>query len=82
MYPQLFEYADVICHVIYLPKYLNMEKNESDIFYVVDNVQSSSLISYFEQNIDLLRQRTRNNFIQELMARDNDTIRAIPRYRS
>ena len=58
-----------------------MEKTESDIFYVDDNVQSSSLISYFEQNIDLLGQRTRNNFIQALMARDNDTTRAIPRYR-
>ena len=29
----------------------------------------------------LLRQRTRNNFIQALMARDSDTIRATPRYR-
>ena len=74
LYPQLFEYADVICHVIYLPKYFNMKKTESDIFYVVDNVQSSSLISYFEQNIGLLRQRARKNFIQALMARDNDTI--------
>ena len=30
--------------------------------------------AYFELNIALLRQRTRNNFIQALMARDNDTI--------
>ena len=29
--------------------------------------------AYFELNIALLRQRTRNNFIQALMARDNDT---------
>ena len=37
------------------------------------------LIAYFELNIALLRQRTRNNFIQALMTRDNDTIRATPR---
>ena len=41
----------------------------------------SFLIAYFELNIALLRQRTRNNFIQALIARDIDTIRATPRYR-
>ena len=38
-------------------------------------------MAYFELNIALLRQRARNNFIQALMASDNDTIRATPRYR-
>ena len=51
------------------------------IFSVFLTLYLSSLISYFELNIALLRQRTRNKFIQALMARDNDNIRATPRYR-
>ena len=80
MYLQLFEYADVIlsCN---LSSQVLQHGEEYDIFCVLDNIRVSSLMAYFELNIALLSQRTRNNFILALMARDNDTIRATPRYR-
>ena len=74
LYPQLFEYADVILSTSTLRR----------IWYFLCSWQYlSSLIAYFELNIALLRQRASNNFIQAfIMERDNDNIRATLRYRS
>ena len=80
LYPQLFEYADVILSWNLSSQVL---QHVARIWYFLCSWQYlSALIAYFELNIALLCQRTRNNFIQALVARDNDIIRSTQRYRS
>ena len=77
LYPQLLEYADVILSCNLSSQVFNMAKNM--IFSVFFSWQYlSSLIAYFELNIALLRQRTRNNFFSGI----NGKGWATPRYRS
>ena len=66
-------------HIIYIPKYFNRAKNI--IFSVLLTIFIFFNRLLFDLNIALLCQCTRNNFIQALMARDNDTIKATPCYR-
>ena len=60
LYPQLFEYADVILSC-------DFSTWRKTIFFSVVN-NSHLQIAYFQLNIALLRQHTRNNYIQAEMA--------------
>ena len=66
------------CHLIYPPRYFNMADNMKFAVLLTIIIFFNRLLRVkycFKIHIDVVRQRTRNNFIQELMESDTtDTI--------